>query len=128
MRKNPGQCNGEAENLKSHFRKQSDILFICMIKINSPAFRVVADRTGLPRFKSLFVNLGLTKITALFRFNLLDDIREGQCLSLYIPRAFRLTSGDRAAPQKIVAKSHVFLLFVFRDSINTLAVAAHERG
>ena len=128
MRKNPSQCNREAENLKSHFRKQSDILFICMIKINSPAFRVVADRTGLPRFKGLFVNLGLTKITTLFRFNLLDDIRKGQCLSLYIPRAFRLTSSDRAAPQKIVAKSHVFLLSVFRNSINTLTVAAHERG
>ena len=90
----PGPVDGHAEDLKSHFRCQGNVLFVVVIEIG----RLPAGiERALFKFGSHTFGAGVASIRAV--------IGDGSAFAVRVPRAFILIGGCGAAPQKIFSES-----------------------
>ena len=92
-RENARPVDGHAKDLEAHLGRQSDVLFVVMIKIG----RLAAGIQG-PFFKHRCHALGrsVAAVGAVIRY--------GSALAVHIPGTFVLICGGRAAPQKIFSE------------------------
>ena len=103
VRENSRPCNRSAETFETHFGKQSDVLFEVMIKINRFMIRIIFsldDSVG--NFAGNSVGSGS------------HNVGNAHAFAAFLPTAFKLMSGNRAAPQEIFRKRHKKYLLKFR--------------
>ena len=108
-RKDPGPVDGKPEHLKTHFRKECDILLIVVVKINRFMGRIQIFRAE-PRFNPAGEFMGAGG----------DHIRNRNTFSIHIPCALTLVGGNCAAPKKIIWKFHFYLFSTMILSCSTV--------
>ena len=108
--KDAAPTDGCAEDLHTHLSKQSDVLFVVMVKIDAAAVGVVGSVHILQCLFKLLCREGTAVVFGLYLFPIPAGIQIPQILGGYsfapVPKAaFCLGAGDCTAPQKTFLKS-----------------------
>ena len=103
--KNTCPSNRHSECFKAHFRKESDIFLIVMIKIDATPFRIQLIRFIINGFSNAFfgndVHFGKIRSAGSF----LNDFCSRQAFAADVPSSFELVCGSCASPQEIFWKA-----------------------
>lgn len=108
--KDAAPTDGCAEDLHTHLSKQSDVLFVVMVKIDATAVGVVGSVHILQCLFKLLCKEGTAVVFGLYLFPIPAGIQIPQILGGYsfapvLKAAFCLGAGDCTAPQKTFLKS-----------------------
>ena len=99
-RKDAAPRNGQAEHGKSHFRKQSKVFLVAVVKVNAPPFRIIGGVLLCDGLIDVFHRHAGRRLVIL-HINIRTvsrHIRDAHTFSIYIPRAFDLVGGNCTAP------------------------------
>ena len=100
--KNPRPGNGKPVHLKSHFRKQGNILPKAVVMVNGFMGRIKGPLLDLRR--NAFAPVRRTART---------DVGNRHTLAAFLPAAFKLICRRGPSPVKILWKTHDFILLLF---------------
>ena len=100
LREDAGPGNRGAEAFETHLGEQFDVFFVVAIKINRFMVRVILTRLDL-----------LGDFARHTVRSAGQHIADAGAFAAFIPAAFNLMRGDRAAPQKVFWKSQFFHLY-----------------
>ena len=99
LREDAGPGNRGAEALEAHLGEQLDVFFVVAVEIDRFMIRVIFTRFDLV---GDFARYAVRPAG--------QHVADARAFAAFIPAAFNLMRGDRAAPQKVFGKSQFFHL------------------
>ena len=87
----PGPVDAHTEAFESHFRHQGNVLFVMMIEINTELGGIIVVRVRL-----IYMQIPFDRGESVFTVG--NHVIGGKAFAAFIPAAFTLVRGGRAAP------------------------------
>lgn len=91
-------CNRGAEAFEAHLSEQFDVFFVVAVEIDRFVIRVIFTRFDLV---GDFARYAVRPAS--------QHVADARAFAVFIPAAFNLMRGDRAAPQKSLGRVNFFI-------------------